>query len=117
MLDSQLGRIAVCRRADVRGSLEHGRLHLRAHFYDDGSSGNYNNWLACSGTFGSGAVGVKEHNNCYAFVHGQCPASLRDQVDWQSSAVPRTEGWHLFELIWESSLLTVSIDYEPVSTS
>eukprot|EP00927_Polykrikos_kofoidii_P048610 TRINITY_DN42863_c0_g1_i1.p1 TRINITY_DN42863_c0_g1~~TRINITY_DN42863_c0_g1_i1.p1 ORF type:complete len:620 (+),score=72.81 TRINITY_DN42863_c0_g1_i1:75-1934(+) len=95
------------------------RLHLRAHFYDDGEVGDQH-WLGFRSSVGTGAVGLTLSSGasgaCYVYLHTVWPgeASARSN-SWQHSHVPRIKGWHSFEMVWEGGELQILIDTEPIS--
>lgn len=94
------------------------RLHLRAHFYDDGEVGDQH-WLGCRSSVGAGAVGLAPSGAsgaCYGYLHTVWPGEASAHShSWQHSHVPRIKGWHSFEMVWEGGELQILIDTEPIS--
>lgn len=94
------------------------RVHLRAHFYDDGEAGS-GHWLWCGSSAGEAAVGLPVRTSgeeFYGYMQGPLSAaSSLHCAPWQRSYVPRRSGWHVFELIWEEAMLHILIDNEPIS--
>lgn len=95
------------------------RVHLRAHFYDDGESASCH-WLGYGSVAGEAAVGLlscaDRGNEFYGYIHGVdiLAATPSFQSPWQRTFVPRSAGWHMFELVWEDQMLHVLIDNEPI---
>lgn len=95
------------------------RVHLRAHFYDDGELGGCH-WLGYRSLAGEAAVGLPAHassEDFYQYMQGAgvLSAATAPGAAWQRTFVPRSAGWHFFELIWEEQTLHILIDNEPIS--
>lgn len=91
-----------------------GRVHLRAHFYDDGEQDS-RQWMGVRLPLGRAAVGLlasaSDGQQFYGFVQGE------DFLGgtWKRTFVPRTVGWHMFEMVFENQQLYVVIDSEPIA--
>lgn len=129
-LDTSTGHVTLRRSPAVPPCRPWGRLHLRAHFYDDAerrsasAAGSGGSWVGCVSPFGGGAVGLATSGDeFYSLAHGGCPTAEARFCDasrpggWQPTSVPRSRGWHLLELAWEQGALSVLVDSEPVSTA
>lgn len=115
-LDPSRGHVAFVRQLP----LPRGKLHARAYFFDHGEEHfAIGHWLACRSDLGKGAVGLPLGiDECYCFLHGSCPTGKKGEYSgWQRSDVPRSRGWHLFELSWERGALSIWVDQQMVSIS
>jgi hypothetical protein len=95
----------------------HVRVHLRAFFYDDGSSGA-SHLLSSSSVVGVAAVGLFSRNGdeqFYGYMQGQLCSDFASGSTWKHTSVLRTTGWHTFEMIWEEQFLHILIDNEPIA--
>jgi hypothetical protein len=117
-LDPGIGWVSLYRSPLNKLSCVGGRMHLRAHFYDSMRGSSPRHWMGLASRYGSAAIGLGGLTDAYMFVNGVCPnGPMRsgETINWQTTGVPRTQGWHLFELEWETGLLSISVDGEVVA--
>jgi len=109
--------IEVTPRVSVRPPPARGRVHMRAHFYDDGEGQTWQ-WIGCQTAVGAAFVGLLHPGSVKQGFYGYVQDSALDYFGsgWKQTCVPRSVGWHLFELIWENQKLHVIIDSEPVAS-
>lgn len=117
-LDCSRGPIALRLAAPTGAASSEGRLHLRAHFWDDGEDHvNYAHWLGFKSRFGSGALGLAFGiDGEYSFLHGTVPSGARGEYDgWKRGLLDRSKGWHLLEILLEHGEMSMCIDGESLS--
>jgi len=91
------------------------RVHLRTHFYDDGEPSS-SQWVGRQCADKSAAVGLRSSASPEQDFYGYSAGGLLiSNTDWKNHCVPRSVGWHRFELIWEEQSLLVIIDSEPIT--
>eukprot|EP00929_Paragymnodinium_shiwhaense_P000695 TRINITY_DN100929_c0_g1_i1.p1 TRINITY_DN100929_c0_g1~~TRINITY_DN100929_c0_g1_i1.p1 ORF type:complete len:450 (+),score=29.54 TRINITY_DN100929_c0_g1_i1:38-1351(+) len=108
--------VDVTLRAEIRPPPPHCRVHLRAHFYDDGEGKTWQ-WIGCQTSLGAAFVGLQHPSAGMEGFYGYVQDSSGKYFGsgWKQSCVPRSVGWHLFELVWEDQELHVIIDSEPIA--
>jgi len=92
------------------------RLHLRARFYDEGAAGA-THWLGLGSRLGAGAVGLAPGVEGYYATSRDFRGDRPEDATWRRSAVPRSVGWHLFELVLQEETFSASVDGEPVGSA
>jgi len=124
MLDPGMGLEVLCCPSKLRFHGTGTRVHLRAHFFDHLRSGKLGlvseksaHWLGIQSPVGSAAIGVtSEIQGFYAFLSGCCPdGSVEAGLQWKSTSVPRSCGWHLLELVFQDQEMRVLVDGEPIA--
>jgi len=113
-IDPGIGRVALTRPVTEALQGLGGCMRLRAWFFDSLSLGPQAHWVGISCRHGSAAVGLAaDFGDCYAFINGNSPdGSLKAPNDWQPTAITRTHGWHVFEVLLDRTTLKVFIDGE-----
>eukprot|EP00931_Biecheleriopsis_adriatica_P010030 TRINITY_DN111123_c0_g1_i1.p1 TRINITY_DN111123_c0_g1~~TRINITY_DN111123_c0_g1_i1.p1 ORF type:complete len:620 (+),score=85.86 TRINITY_DN111123_c0_g1_i1:87-1862(+) len=124
MMDPGMGREVLWCAPRFRFHGTSTRLHLRSYFYDHMRTGalasiseKSAHWIGIQSPVGSAAIGVtSECTGSYAFLNGCCPdGSAERNLQWETTSVPRSAGWHLFELVFQDNSLQVLVDGEPMA--
>eukprot|EP00931_Biecheleriopsis_adriatica_P119180 TRINITY_DN94433_c0_g1_i1.p1 TRINITY_DN94433_c0_g1~~TRINITY_DN94433_c0_g1_i1.p1 ORF type:complete len:726 (+),score=92.36 TRINITY_DN94433_c0_g1_i1:34-2211(+) len=115
-MDTVAGYIALGRSLSF-SSTEGSRLHLRAHFFDDGEEYSATgHWLGLQSGLGTASIGLGfAMDGCYSVLNGKVAgADIGKYYRWTRTSVDRTAGWHLFEIVLEEGEVKFIIDSELV---
>ena len=87
------------------------QLYIRIFFHDEGEESAH--WFGIACKHGTCAVGVSATSHQYMVANGTCPGALpgtQNVTQGSPACLHRSRGWHVFEVVFEESMVSVAVD-------
>lgn len=110
-LDPCNGRLALRRRFASIQPCTGRQLYIRIFFHDEGEESAH--WFGIACKHGTCAVGVSATSHQYMVANGTCPGALpgtQNVTQGSPACLHRSRGWHVFEVVFEESMVSVAVD-------